>query len=164
MTPEQCHPVYCNSQQVEGSAGWDRHSSSTINRWTARMKGAEEYITREISRRWGWQFGRHQEDLSVEYQKRRKKNHPWPRTEDKLWPFPQPRCWRSSSPTIPPDRWRHPHKGPILKPASLPNSLYWTCWVWVCSHLQWKEPPKSEPYRNKIRKNYIIKFKNWYCF
>ena len=21
MTPEQCHPVYCNSQQVEGSAG-----------------------------------------------------------------------------------------------------------------------------------------------
>ena len=21
MTPEQCHPVYCNSQQVEGSIG-----------------------------------------------------------------------------------------------------------------------------------------------
>ena len=25
MTPKQCHLVYCNSQQVEESAGWDRY-------------------------------------------------------------------------------------------------------------------------------------------
>ena len=31
MTPEQCHPVCCNSQQVEGSAGWDRYSSSDLH-------------------------------------------------------------------------------------------------------------------------------------
>ena len=139
-------------------------ATCAIDRWTAKMKRTEGYKTREISRRWGRQFGRHQEVLLVEYQKRRKKNHPRPRTEDELWPFPQPRCWQSSSLAIPPDRWRRPHKGPVLKPASLPNSLYWTCWVWVCSHLQWKEPPKSGPYRNKIKKNSIIKFKNWYCF
>ena len=32
MTPEQCHPVYYNSQQVEGSTGWDRHSSSNLHK------------------------------------------------------------------------------------------------------------------------------------
>ena len=31
MTPEQCHPVYCNSQQVEGSARWNRYSSSDLH-------------------------------------------------------------------------------------------------------------------------------------
>ena len=31
MTPEQCHPVYCNSQQVEGSVGWDKYSSSDLH-------------------------------------------------------------------------------------------------------------------------------------
>ena len=27
-----------------------------------------------------------------------------------------------------------------LRPISLPNSLYWACWVWVHSHLQWMTP------------------------
>ena len=31
MTPEQCHAVHYNSQQVEGSAGWDIHSSSDLH-------------------------------------------------------------------------------------------------------------------------------------
>ena len=31
MTPEQCHPVCCNSQQVEGSAGWDKYLSSDLH-------------------------------------------------------------------------------------------------------------------------------------
>ena len=30
MTPEQCHAVHCNSQQDEGSARWDRHSSGDL--------------------------------------------------------------------------------------------------------------------------------------
>ena len=30
MTPEQYHLVYCNSQQVEESAGWDKYSSSDL--------------------------------------------------------------------------------------------------------------------------------------
>ena len=30
MTPEQCHANYYHSQQVEGSAGWDRHSSGNL--------------------------------------------------------------------------------------------------------------------------------------
>ena len=54
MTPEQCHPVYCNSQQVEGSAGWDRHLSSDLHnqQMDGQDKGSRRiYITREISRR-----------------------------------------------------------------------------------------------------------------
>ena len=30
MTPEQCHANHYDSQQVEGSAGWDRHSSGDL--------------------------------------------------------------------------------------------------------------------------------------
>ena len=30
MTPEQCHAVHYNSQQVERSAGWDKHSSGDL--------------------------------------------------------------------------------------------------------------------------------------
>ena len=130
-----------------------------IDRWTAKMKRTEGYIIREISRRRGQQFWRRQEILLVEYQKRKRRNHPRPRTEDELWPSPQTCCRRSSSPTIPPDRWRRPHKGPVLKPASLPNSLYWACWVWIYSHLQWKETPKSGPYNFHLW-TYKIKFTN----
>ena len=106
-------------------------ATCTIDKWTAKMKGAEEYITREISRRDGRQFGRHQKALVVQYQRRRRRTHPRTRPEDGLWPSPQLRHWRSRSPTILPDRWWSPRKGPVLKPASLPNSLYWACWVWV---------------------------------
>ena len=151
MTPKQCHAAHCNSQQVEGSVGWDRHSSGNLR--NRQMDGQDEgskriYITREISRRGGRQFGRHQEVLLVEYQKRRRRIHPRTRPEDGPWPSPQLRCWQSCSPMILPNRWRSPHKGPVLKPASLPNSLYWACWVWVRvrSHLQWKTPTKLGPY------------------
>ena len=54
-----------------------------IDRWTAKMKRTEGYITREISRKDGRQFGRRKEVLLVEYQKRRRRNHPRLRTEDK---------------------------------------------------------------------------------
>ena len=30
MTPEQCHANHYYSQQVKGSAGWDRHSSGNL--------------------------------------------------------------------------------------------------------------------------------------
>ena len=92
-------------------------------------------------------FGRHQEVLLVEYQKRRRRIHPRTKPEDGLWPSPQLHRWRFCSPRILLDRWWSPHKGPVLKPASLPNSLYWARWVWVRSHLQWKTPsPKTGPY------------------
>ena len=55
----------------------------TIDRWTAKMKRIEGYITREISRR-GGQFRRGQEVLLVECQERRRRNHSRPRTEDEL--------------------------------------------------------------------------------
>ena len=117
---------------------WDRHSSGDLR--NRQMDGQDEgsrriYITREISRKGGRQFGRCQEVLLVEYQRRRKRIHPRMRLEDELWPSPQLCCWRSCSPRILPDRWWSPHKGPVLKPASLSNSLYWACWVWVRSHL-----------------------------
>ena len=45
MTPEQCHLICCNSQQVEESAGWDKYSSSDLydqqmddqDRWSRRI-------------------------------------------------------------------------------------------------------------------------------
>ena len=69
-----------------------------IDRWTAKMKRMEGYITKEISWRGGRQFGRRKEVLLVEYQKRRRRNHPRPRTKDEPWPSPQPHCRRSNSP------------------------------------------------------------------
>ena len=38
-------------------------ASYAIDRWTAKMKGVEEYITREVSQIDGRQFGRHQKAL-----------------------------------------------------------------------------------------------------
>ena len=56
MTPKQCHAAHCNSQQVEGSAEWDRHSSGNLR--NQQMDSQDEgsrriYITKEISRRGG---------------------------------------------------------------------------------------------------------------
>ena len=115
------------------------------------MDGQDEgsrriYITKEISQRGARQFGRHQEVLLVEYQKRKRRIHPQTRPKDGPWPSPQLHHWRSCSPMILPDRWQSPHKDPVLKPTSLPNSLYWTCWGWVRSYLQWKTSPKLGPY------------------
>ena len=52
VTPEQCYAAHCNSQRVEGSVGWDRHSSGDLR--NRQMDGQDEgsrriYITREIS-------------------------------------------------------------------------------------------------------------------
>ena len=58
-------------------------ATCTIDRWMAKMKRAEEYITREISGRVG-QFGRHQKALVVQYQRRRRRTHPQTRPEDRL--------------------------------------------------------------------------------
>ena len=56
MTPEQCHIVCCNSQQVEESAGWDRYSSSDLH--DQQMDGQDEwsrriYNNRGLTRRGG---------------------------------------------------------------------------------------------------------------
>ena len=59
-------------------------TTCAIDKWTAKMKGAEEYITREISRRGEGQFRRHQKALVVQYQRRRRRTHPRTRPEDEL--------------------------------------------------------------------------------
>ena len=74
-----------HSKLEEALDGTDTQMATcAIDRWTAKMKRTEPYITREISRKRGEQFGRHQEVLLVEYQKRGRKNHPRQRTEDEL--------------------------------------------------------------------------------
>ena len=40
MTHEQCHIIYCNSQQVKEGIGWDRHSSSDLH--DQQMDGQDE--------------------------------------------------------------------------------------------------------------------------
>ena len=49
MTPEQCHPAYCNPQQVKGSVGWDRHSSSNLH--NQQMDGQDEGSRRIYNQR-----------------------------------------------------------------------------------------------------------------
>ena len=54
MTPKQCHTAHCDSQQVEGNAGWNRHSSGDL--YNRQMDDQDEgsrriYIIREISRK-----------------------------------------------------------------------------------------------------------------
>ena len=120
-------------------------TTCVINKWTAKMKGAEEYITREISWRLGGQFERHQKTLMVQYQRRRRRTHPRMRPEDGLWPSPQLRCWRSCSPTILPGRWWSPRKGPVLKPAFLPNSLYWAIGFGFAHIYSERHPPNRDP-------------------
>ena len=85
MTPEQCHPVCCNSQQVEGSAGWDKYSSSDLH--DQQMDGQDEgsrriYNQRDLTKKGGWQFGRHLKALAKKYQRRRRRTHPRTKPED----------------------------------------------------------------------------------
>ena len=40
MTPEQCHANHYHSQQVEGSAGWDKHSNGDLH--NRQMDGQDE--------------------------------------------------------------------------------------------------------------------------
>ena len=54
MTHEQCHVVHCNSQQVEGNAGWDRHSSGDLH--NRQMNDQDEgsrriYNQRDLTKR-----------------------------------------------------------------------------------------------------------------
>ena len=49
MTPEQCHLVCCNSQQVEESAGWGRYSSSDLH--NQQMDGQDEWRRRIYNNR-----------------------------------------------------------------------------------------------------------------
>ena len=114
-------------------------ATCTINRWTTKMKGAEEYITKEISRRGGIAIRKTPESFSYIVLEEEKKNSSSDEARGQTF-TPPPHLWRSCSLTILPDRWWSPRKGPVLEPASLPNSLYWACWVWVHSHLQWRTP------------------------
>ena len=112
-------------------------ATCAIDRWTAKMKGAKRiYNQRDLTNRregnsedtrklYWWSIRRGEEELILGR---------GPRTD--FDPLPQLRRWRSCSPTILPNHWRSSRKGPVLKPASLPNSLYWAYWVWVRSHLQ----------------------------
>ena len=112
-------------------------ATCTINRWTAKMKGAEEYITKEISWRGGIAIRKTFESFSYIVSEEEKKKSSSDEARGQTF-TPPLRHWRSCSIMILPDRWRSPRKGSVLEPASLPNSLYWACWVWVRSHLQWR--------------------------
>ena len=72
-----------HSKLKEALDGTDTQvATCAIDRWMTKMKRTEGYITKEISRRGGRQFRRRKEVLLVEYQKRRRRNHPRLRTED----------------------------------------------------------------------------------
>ena len=130
-------------------------ATCTIDKWTTKMKGAEEYITKEISRRRRMTIQKTSKSSSCVVLEEEKENSS--SNEAREQTFTLPLCyWRSCSPTILPDCWPSPCKGPVLESASLPNSLYWACWVRVRSHLQWRTRPKLGPYNNNIILLYTI--------
>ena len=76
MTPEQCHPVCCNPQQIEGRARWDRYSSSDLQ--DQQMDGQDEgsrriYNQRDLTKR-GIAVRKTPESSSCEVSKEKKKN------------------------------------------------------------------------------------------
>ena len=78
-------PTATHSKLREALDGTDTQvATCAINRWTAKIKGAKEYITREVSQIDGRQFGRYQKALVAQYQRRRRRNHPRSRPEDRL--------------------------------------------------------------------------------
>ena len=166
MTHEQCHANHYHWQQVEGSTGWDRHSSGDLR--NRQMDGQDEE-NRRIYNQGNFMKSRtvirktQRSSIGGALEEEKKKSSS---VEDRgqALTFSQPRSRRSNSLTIPPDRWRRSHKGPVLNPASLPNSLYWACWIWVCSHLQWKEPPKTGPYKYYKLYNIIISCDSLYVY
>ena len=127
IIPEQCHAVHCNSKQVEGSAGCDKHSSGDLH--NRQMDGQDEgsrriYNQRDLMKR-GTAIQKIPESSSCAISEEEKKNSSSDEARGQtLTPPPQLRRWRSYSLTILPDRWRSPRKGPVLQPVSLPNSLY----------------------------------------
>ena len=55
MTPKQYHAAHCNSQQMEGSTGWDKHLSGDLR--NRQMNGQDEgsrriYNQRGLTNRW----------------------------------------------------------------------------------------------------------------
>ena len=55
MTPKQCHANHYHSQQVEGSAGWDRHSSDDLRnqQMDSQDEGSKRiYNQRDLANRW----------------------------------------------------------------------------------------------------------------
>ena len=59
-------------------------ATSVIDRWTAKMKEVEEYITREISRIKGTAIWKTTGSSIGGVSKRRRRTHPWTRPEDGL--------------------------------------------------------------------------------
>ena len=74
MTPEQCHLVYNNSQQVEESAGWDRYSRSDLH--DQQMDGQDELSKRIYNNRGRQsQFLGHLKALAVKHRRTEKKKN-----------------------------------------------------------------------------------------
>ena len=117
MTPEQCHIVWCNSQQVEESAGWNRYSSSDL--YDQQMDGQDEgsrriYNNRGLTRRGGIAILRTLESSNREAPENREEE------EFILGHNPKISIYPSSTPlTIP---LPHDPVRPLKKPSLRPNS------------------------------------------
>ena len=100
MTPEQCHPIYCNPQQVEGSTGWDRHSSSNLHK--QQMDGQDEgskriYNQRGLTKK-GIAIRKTPEGPSCVVSEEEKKNSSSDEAQGQT--FTPPLCYWRSCPTV----------------------------------------------------------------
>ena len=98
MTPKQCHVVHCNSQQVEGNAGWDRHLSGDLH--NRQIDGQDEgsrriYNQRDLTKR-GTAIRKTPESSSGAVSEEEEKKNS---SSDEARGPPQIRHWRSC-PTV----------------------------------------------------------------
>ena len=105
MTPEQCHANHYHSQQVEGSVGWDRHSSGDLR--NRQMDGQDEenrriYNQGDFTKKKAIRKTQRSSIGGVSEEEKKKSSS----TKDRgrALTFPQPCCRRSNSLTILPDR------------------------------------------------------------
>ena len=131
-------------------------ATCTSNRWTAKMKGAEEYITREVSRRKEIAIRKTPEGLSWVVSKEEKKNS----SSDEAW-------WQTFTPPL--RRWRScPTVDEVLTMTQFLSLLLYQIYCigpvgFGFPHSYSEGPPKSGPYNlNLVSNRFISNFAQIY--
>ena len=132
-----------------------------INRWTAKMKGAEGYITREISRRGGIAVRKTPESSSCVVSEEEKKNSSSDETRGRTLTPP------NYAVNDPAPQWSCPTVDEVLAKAQFLSPLLYQIhcigsvgFGFGFAHIYSEGPVKSGPYSSQMRittsKNFII--------
>ena len=115
-------------------------ATCTSNRWTARMKGAEEYITREVSRRRGITIRKTPEGPSCVVSEEEKKNSSSDEARGQTFTPPLRHWW--SCPTVDEVLTKAQFLSPLLYQIHCIGSV-----GFGFAHTYSEGPPKTGPYK-----------------